>query len=333
MVWVRALIAVTCGPPRGPPPVGPSSPVGAPPRGVTGQGEEHVVEGRAAQADVVDHDALGVELADDSARTARPPPSDRHGDLAGVVVDGRPAAAPGRRARARRRRCVAVSCDDDLDALAADLGLELVGGAPGDDLAVVDDDDVVGEAVGLLEVLRGEQHGRRRRRTRSRDHVPHAVRLRGSRPVVGSSRNSTGGPGDEGAGEVEPAAHAAGVGLDGAVRGLVEAGTGRAARGPGFRAAAGPVVEPADHLEVLAAGEVFVDGRELAREPDGARARPARRLSTSMPATSARPQSGCSRVVSTRTAVVLPAPFGPSRPRTVPSGTSRSSPSSARTSP
>ena len=35
--------------------------------------------------------------------------------------------------------------------------------------------------------------------------------------------------------------------------------------------------------------------------------------STSMPATSARPASGCSSVVRTRTAVVLPAPFGPSR--------------------
>jgi len=55
--------------------------------------------------------------------------------------------------------------------------------------------------------------------------------------------------------------------------------------------------------------------------------------STSMPATSARPESGRSSVVSTRTAVVLPAPLGPSTPSTVPSGTRRSSPSSARTCP
>ena len=47
--------------------------------------------------------------------------------------------------------------DHDLDALATDLGLELVGGAAGDRPAVVDDEDVVGELVGLLEVLRGEQ--------------------------------------------------------------------------------------------------------------------------------------------------------------------------------
>src|SRR4051812_24923584 len=54
---------------------------------------------------------------------------------------------------------------------------------------------------------------------------------------------------------------------------------------------------------------------------------------TSRPATVALPESGLRRVVSTRTAVVLPAPFGPSSPSTLPGATSRSTPSSARTSP
>ena len=53
---------------------------------------------------------------------------------------------------------------DDLDALAAGLRLELVGGAAGDDLAVVDDADVVREVVGLLQVLGGEQQGGAARR-------------------------------------------------------------------------------------------------------------------------------------------------------------------------
>ena len=39
---------------------------------------------------------------------------------------------------------------------------------------------------------------------------------------------------------------------------------------------------------------------------------------TSRPSTRARPPSGCSSVVRMRTAVVLPAPFGPSTPSTVP---------------
>src|SRR2546430_5977369 len=56
-------------------------------------------------------------------------------------------------------------------------------------------------------------------------------------------------------------------------------------------------------------------------------------LTTSRPSTQARPASGCSRVVRMRTAVGLPAPFGPSTPSTVPRGTDRSIPRSARTSP
>ena len=48
-------------------------------------------------------------------------------------------------------------------------------------------------------------------------------------------------------------------------------------------------------------------------------------LTTSKPATVARPASGLSSVARMRTVVVLPAPFGPSRPRTVPSATVRSS--------
>ena len=58
---------------------------------------------------------------------------------------------------------------------------------------------------------------------------------------------------------------------------------------------------------------------------------PAGSASTSTPATVARPLSGFSSVVSTRTVVVLPAPLGPSSPSTVPFATVRSTPSSAVT--
>ena len=54
---------------------------------------------------------------------------------------------------------------------------------------------------------------------------------------------------------------------------------------------------------------------------------------TSCPSTTARPPSGSSNVVRMRTAVVLPAPFGPSTPSTVPRGTDKSIPRSAWTSP
>jgi len=45
----------------------------------------------------------------------------------------------------------------DLDDGRAEPRLELAGGALGDDPAAVDDGDPVGEAVGLLQVLRREQ--------------------------------------------------------------------------------------------------------------------------------------------------------------------------------
>ncbi len=48
----------------------------------------------------------------------------------------------------------------DREPLAADDALEAVRGVVGDDAAAVDDGDLVGERVGLLEVLRREQHGR-----------------------------------------------------------------------------------------------------------------------------------------------------------------------------
>src|SRR3954451_15121564 len=54
---------------------------------------------------------------------------------------------------------------------------------------------------------------------------------------------------------------------------------------------------------------------------------------TSRPKTEALPPSGRSRVASTRTMVVFPAPFGPRSPWTVPSSTARSTPSSATVEP
>src|SRR5215467_14685383 len=54
---------------------------------------------------------------------------------------------------------------------------------------------------------------------------------------------------------------------------------------------------------------------------------------TSRPSTLARPASGARMVARIRTAVLLPAPLGPSRPSTLPALTARSIPSSATTGP
>jgi hypothetical protein len=56
------------------------------------------------------------------------------------------------------RRDVGGGHRADPQGLPADLGLELVRGAGGDDPAAVDHDHVVGQLVGLLHVPGGQQH-------------------------------------------------------------------------------------------------------------------------------------------------------------------------------
>src|SRR4051794_14006297 len=106
---------------------------------MAGEGEEDVVEGRAAQTDVVDHDARVAEVADDLDEALRPAEGG-DGDAAGMGVE-RALAALGHELASTRD--VVRTVDDHLDALTADLRLQVVGGALGDDAAVVDDRDLV----------------------------------------------------------------------------------------------------------------------------------------------------------------------------------------------
>ena len=103
----------------------------------------------------------------------------------------------------------------------ARLVLELERRALGDDPAVVDDDDAVGELVGLLEVLRRQQQ-RRAVADEAAQHVPQldaAARVEaGGRLVEEEHRRRR----DEADREVEPAPHAAGVVLDDPVAGVGE---------------------------------------------------------------------------------------------------------------
>ena len=109
----------------------------------------------------------------------------------------------------------------DLDALSADPPLELVGGAVGDDVAVVDDDDVLGQLVGLLEVLRRQQQGRAVA-DEAADDVPHAQPAAWVEPGGGLVEDEQARPADDGAREVEASPHAARVRLDHAIRGVDE---------------------------------------------------------------------------------------------------------------
>ena len=91
------------------------------------------------------------------------------------------------------------------------------------------------------------------------------------------------------------------------------------------------VVEPADHLQVLPAGQVLVHGGELACETDEAAHN--LRLGDDVVAEHSGFSPSWEMIVARiLTIVVFPAPFGPSSPNTVPASTSKLTPSTARTS-
>jgi hypothetical protein len=116
-----------------------------------------------------------------------------------------------------------VVVDRDVDHVRADLGLELGGGALADDAALVDDRDPVGELVGLLEVLGGQEDRRPVAGAQLADAVPD--QHPGRRVQAGGRlvQEQHPGPVQQGRGEVQAALHAARVGLDAAVDRLVQA--------------------------------------------------------------------------------------------------------------
>ena len=157
--------------------------------------------------------------------------------------------------------------DGDLEALPADLALELVRGALGDHATVVDDHDVVREQVCLLEVLGGEQQGGAAG-DETLDHLPHLGAAAGVEPRGGLVEEHHRRVGDEGAGEVQAAAHATGVPAGDAVAGVVEPELHEQLAGALLGAGTSEVVEPAHHGEVLEAGQVLVHRGVLARDAD-----------------------------------------------------------------
>ena len=80
--------------------------------------------------------------------------------------------------------------------------------------------------------------------------------------------------------------------------------------------AAAEVQHPAEDHQVLPAGEIVVHRGVLTGQTDDRRTCGV--VDHVVPGTLARPSSGVASVDSTLTAVVLPAPFGPSRAQTVP---------------
>ena len=279
-----------------------------------GEREEDVVERRLAAVDVDRVDPGGVERAHDLDQSRARPGRDRDLPLVGILARG---PVSELRERPGRGREIAGVLDGDDDALAADARLELGRGAGRRDAPVVEHHDLVGEAVGLLEVL-GREHDGGAVADELAEQLPQvvaALRIEPGRRLVEEQHRRRG---DEARGEIEPPAHAA----------------RERAHEP-----VGHVVEP-ELLEQLVGASAGHRARQVVQAPDqlaGSRAPSAgrRRWRSDRSGRCARapgrvgdhgrsrrrarcPIVGSASVVRMRIAVVLPAPLWPSRPRTLP---------------
>ena len=145
--------------------------------------------------------------------------------------------ALARAATRRRRRHVAV--DAQLEELAAQAGEQRGGAVQGDDAALVHDGDAVAELLGLVEVVGGEQDRHARPGPQAGDEVEQLVadaRVEADGGLVEEQHLRVG---DQRPGDLEPAALAAAVGVDGPVDELAEAERRRRRRRCAARAAAG----------------------------------------------------------------------------------------------
>ena len=184
-----------------------------------GDGGEHVVERRRLDLDRLDHDVVLVERADhrrDRALAGRRAQHDarRRGGIG--RLDG---AEPGER-RAGALGAVRVG-QLDVQRRLADARLQRVRRPLGDEPAGGDDADAVGELLGLLEVLRGEEDGRAVvvERAHLAPQRAAARRVQAGRRLVEEQHAR---PVHEREREVEPPPHPAGVAADAAVAGLRE---------------------------------------------------------------------------------------------------------------
>ena len=244
-----------------------SSVVGRRSVGLAGEGEEGVVEGRAAQGDLVDGDA-GV-----ARRRRRRAARSTISSGAGIETMRRSRATVsverGRRARRRARSSPAASTATTSTRCSPIWDLSSLGRAGGDGPAVVDQHDAVGQHVGLVEVLGGEQQGDALG-DEVADGRPHDLAAAGVEAGGGLVEHEQLGLDDEAGGQVDPAALAAGDVLHQLVAELADVEAVDEAvddRGGGRVAVA---AQAGHQHEVLAGGEVVLEGGELAGERDAA---------------------------------------------------------------
>ena len=134
---------------------------------------------------------------------------------------------------------------DHLDPIAADGALEAGGRVIGHGAAAVDHRDPVGQLVGLVEVVRGEEH-RGAAGSQLADGVPDLAAAARVEAGGGLVEEEHLGREDHARGQVEPAAHPAAEGLGLLVRGVDQAELLQQLLGPPLRAAAVEVEQPGE---------------------------------------------------------------------------------------
>ena len=233
---------------------------------VPGQAQENVVERRPPQREPAGYHLGGIQAADHLDQRVRAAAADPDADHAAAGVGDRLALAD-LGDRGYRVLDPVPFRHGELDDVAADPALQLLGRARRDDQAVVDDHDLVRELVGLVQVLRGQQQrgpvGRQRP-----DDVPHPQ----PRPRVqaggGLVEEQHLRPADQAGGQVQAPLHAAGVSLGRPVGRVAQAELLEQLGGPAPGLGPAQVIQPPDDLQVLLAGELLLDGGRLAGQPD-----------------------------------------------------------------
>ena len=190
-------------------------------------------------------------------------------------------------------------------------GDELPTGALGDQAAPVDDADPIADPFGLLHVVRRVEHGHARA-PEGLDVLEDGVAALGvdaDRRLVEDEEHRMV---EQAGGDVEPALHAARVGVDAVVPAVDEIGELERLVDALPEQSPPEPVEPAEEGEVLPRREVRVEGDVLGHVAD--RVLAARSWASSRPSSTAAPRSGWRRPQTSLMVVVLPAPFGPRRP-------------------
>ena len=161
-----------------------------------------------------------------------------HGDLPdAATVDQMDSRSSPRRYESRSSTCTASPRSSPLSPSGVPVD---------DDAARVHDGQSVGEPIGLLQIVRGQQDRDPLVGGQSRPISAHSAdRASGSSPVVGSSRKSTAGRCTSPSGDIEPALHAAGVGLHRTVGRVGESKRSSSSADPPLERRAAEAVEPA----------------------------------------------------------------------------------------